>query len=47
MATTIAFVIDDLSRSRRGAIIDEFRTSDRVRELFERGRRAIEEHEEN
>ena len=43
MATTIAFVIDDLSRSRRGAILDEFRTSDRVRELFDRGRRDLRE----
>ena len=43
MATTIAFVIDDLSRSRRGAILDEFRTSGRVRELFDRGRRDLRE----
>ena len=47
MATTLAFVIADLSRSRRGAILDEFRTSDRVRELFERGKQAIAEREED
>ena len=47
MATTLAFVIADLSRSRRGAILDEFRTSDRVRALFERGKRAIAERQED
>ena len=45
MATTLAFVIDDLSRSRRGAILAEFRTSDRVQELFKRGQQALRERE--
>ena len=43
MATTLAFVIQDLTGSRRGAILDEFRTSERVLELFERGRQVLEE----
>ena len=47
MAITLAFVIDDLSRSRRGAILAEFRTSDRVRELFKRGRQALRERIDN
>jgi hypothetical protein len=37
MATMLAFVIQDLTGSRRGAILDEFRSSERVLELFERG----------
>ena len=46
MATMLAFVTGNLTRSRRGAILDEFRTSERVQELFERGRQALEEREE-
>lgn len=45
MATMLAFVIGDLIRGRRGAILDEFRTSDRVQELFERGLQALRERE--
>ena len=43
MATLLGFVIQDLAGSRRGAILDEFRSSDRVLELFERGLRDLEE----
>ena len=43
MATMLAFVIQDLAGSRRGAILDEFRSSQRVLELFERGRRVLED----
>ena len=43
MATMLAFVIQDLTNSRRGAILDEFRSSERVLELFERGVRDLEE----
>ena len=43
MATMLAFVIQDLTSSRRGAILDEFRSSQRVLELFERGVRDLEE----
>jgi len=41
MATTLAFVIDDLSRSRRAAILEEFRTSGRILLLFQEGLRAL------
>ena len=41
MATTLRFVIGDLTTSRRAAILEEFRNSDRIRELFERGRREL------
>jgi hypothetical protein len=37
MATTLAYVIDDMRTSRRGAILDEFRTSGRILRLFEQG----------
>ena len=43
MATSLAYVIDELSTSRRGAILEEFRNSDRIRRLFERGRRELAE----
>ena len=43
MATMLGFVIQDLTGSRRGAILDEFRSSQRVLELFERGVRDLEE----
>ena len=41
MATTLAYVISGLTTSRRAAILEEFRTSDRIRRLFERGRREL------
>src|SRR5688572_10929814 len=37
MATTLAYVISDLRTSRRAAILDEFRTSDRIKNLFKQG----------
>lgn len=37
MATTLAYVIADMRTSRRGAILDEFRTSGRILRLFEQG----------
>ena len=37
MATTLAYVISDLRTSRRAAILDEFRTSGRILQLFQRG----------
>jgi hypothetical protein len=36
MATLFAYVRDDLYASRRGAILTEFRTSDRLLRLFDR-----------
>ena len=41
IATALTYVIDDLRRSRRAAILDEFRTSGRIRQLFERGVREL------
>ncbi len=41
MATVLAFTIQDLRTSGRAAILDEFRRSDRVRRLFDRGRREL------
>ena len=41
MATTLAYVIGDLRTSRRAAILDEFRTSRRILELFQRGVREL------
>ena len=41
MATVLAFAIQDLHTSRRAAILREFRNSDRVRRLFDRGRREL------
>ncbi len=41
MATLLRFVSSNLTTSRRAAILEEFRNSDRVRELFERGRREL------
>ena len=41
MATTLAYVIGDLRTSRRAAILDEFRTSGRILELFQRGVREL------
>jgi hypothetical protein len=37
MATMLAYVIGDLRTSRRAAILDDFRTSGQILELFERG----------
>lgn len=37
MATTLAYVISDLRASRRAAILEEFRTSGRILDLFKRG----------
>ncbi len=37
MATILAYVINDLHTSRRGAILEEFRNSDRIQRLFDRG----------
>ena len=41
MAIVLTYVMQDLSTSRRAAILEEFRNSDRVRELFERGVREL------
>ncbi|MEE3202827.1 MAG: transglycosylase SLT domain-containing protein [Acidobacteriota bacterium] len=41
MATLLRFVIGNLTTSRRAAILEEFRHSDRVRELFDRGKREL------
>ena len=37
MATTLAYVISDLRTSRRAAILEEFRTSGRIMDLFKKG----------
>ena len=37
MATTLAYVIGDLRTSRRAAILDDFRTSGHILELFKQG----------
>ena len=37
MATTLAYVISDLRTSRRAAILEEFRTSARIMDLFKKG----------
>ena len=37
MATALAYVITDLRTSRRGAILEEFRTSARIMDLFKKG----------
>ena len=41
MTTLLRFVIGNLTTSRRAAILQEFRDSDRVRELFDRGKRDL------
>ena len=41
MATALAFTIQDLRTSGRAGILNEFRSSDRVRRLFDRGRREL------
>ena len=37
MATTLAYVISDLRTSRRAAILEDFRTSGRILDLFKQG----------
>ena len=37
MATTLAYVVGNLRTSRRAAILDEFRSSGRILQLFQRG----------
>ena len=37
MDTMLAYIIGNLRTSRRAAILDEFRTSGRIQQLFERG----------
>ncbi|MXY23252.1 MAG: lytic transglycosylase domain-containing protein [Acidobacteria bacterium] len=41
MSTMIRFTIDSLINNRRGAILTEFRSSDRIQGLFERGRQEL------
>ena len=41
MATVLSFAIQDLNTSRRASILNEFRHSDRIRRLFDRGRREL------
>ena len=41
MATTLAYVVDNRRTSRRVAILDEFRTSGRILQLFQRGVREL------
>ena len=41
MATVLSFAIQDLNTSRRAAILNEFRSSDRIRRLFDQGRREL------
>jgi len=41
MATTLSYVIGDLRTSRRAAILDDFRSSGKIRDLFERGLREV------
>lgn len=43
MATVLAYASQEMYSSGRGAILHEFRTSDEIRELFERGVREREE----
>ena len=41
MATTLRYVLDDLRTSRRAAILEDFRTSGRILQLFQRGAREL------
>ncbi len=41
MAAAIRFAVDSLINNRRAAILAEFRTSNRIRDLFEHGRREL------
>jgi hypothetical protein len=42
MASTLAYVIDDLRTSRRAAILEEFRTSGKILALFTQGVKEIQ-----
>lgn len=42
MATTLTYVINDLRTSRRAAILEEFRTSGKILELFTQGLRELQ-----
>lgn len=42
MASTLAYVIDDLRTSRRAAILEEFRSSGRILQLFTQGLRELQ-----
>ena len=41
MASVLGYLLQDLRASRRGAILAEFRDSDRIRRLFDRGVREL------
>ena len=41
MATTLRYVRGDLRTSRRAAILDDFRTSGRIQQLFRQGVREL------
>ena len=41
MASVLGYLLQDLRTSRRAAILNEFRDSDRIRRLFDRGRREL------
>ena len=41
MASVLGYVLQELRASLRPAILDEFRESDRIRRLFDRGRREL------
>ena len=41
MATMLRYVIGDLTTSRRGAILEEFRNSQRIQDLFDQGVREL------
>ena len=47
MATTLRFVIGDLTTSGRVNILKEFRTSTRILDLFERGKQELESRSDN
>jgi hypothetical protein len=42
MASTLAYVIDDLRTSRRAEILEEFRSSGHILELFAQGLREVQ-----
>ena len=44
MATTLAYVIGDLRTSRRAAILEDFRTSGQILELFQQGLAELTTH---
>tara|TARA_B100001123_G_scaffold450199_1_gene619152 strand:- start:13385 stop:14899 length:1515 start_codon:yes stop_codon:yes gene_type:complete len=47
MSTTLAYIISNLRSSRRGAILEEYRSSDSVLKLFDRGVNALEAASDN